>query len=41
MLTAFNQSETRSERELSEEPPSSYDDEADIESRADDEEAGQ
>jgi nuclear pore complex protein Nup107 len=35
------QSETRSERALSEEPPSSYDEEADMESRGEEEESGQ
>ncbi|KAE9376803.1 hypothetical protein N431DRAFT_401256 [Stipitochalara longipes BDJ] len=35
----FAESETRSERELSEEPPSSYDEEADVEFRGDEEDA--
>jgi nuclear pore complex protein Nup107 len=40
LLTSVEQSETRSERELSEEPPSSYDEEADMEA-GEEEEAGQ
>jgi nuclear pore complex protein Nup107 len=36
----MGQSETRSERELSEEPPSSYDEEGDMDLRGDQEDAG-
>ncbi len=41
LLTSVEQSETRSERELSEEPPSSYDEEADMEAEEEEEEARQ
>jgi nuclear pore complex protein Nup107 len=41
ILTTSEQSETRSERELSEEPPSSYDEEVDMDSHGNQEEAGQ